>query len=50
MTALETAVYVIPAEEHGALDPAGGALRPDPDRPGHGLTHRHADTEHYRPG
>ena len=34
----------------GALDPAGGALRPDPDRPGHGLTHRHADTERYRRG
>jgi L-alanine-DL-glutamate epimerase-like enolase superfamily enzyme len=34
----------------GALDPAGGALRPDLDRPGHGLTHRHADTERYRRG
>jgi L-alanine-DL-glutamate epimerase-like enolase superfamily enzyme len=34
----------------GALDPAGGALRPDPDRPGHGLTHRQADTERYRRG
>jgi L-alanine-DL-glutamate epimerase-like enolase superfamily enzyme len=34
----------------GALDPAGGTLRPDPDRPGHGLTHRHADTERYRRG
>ena len=34
----------------GALDPAGGALRPDPDRPGHGLMHRHADTERYRRG
>ena len=34
----------------GALDPAGGALRPDPDRPGHGLTQRHADTERYRRG
>jgi L-alanine-DL-glutamate epimerase-like enolase superfamily enzyme len=34
----------------GALDPAGGILRPDPDRPGHGLTHRHADTERYRRG
>jgi L-alanine-DL-glutamate epimerase-like enolase superfamily enzyme len=32
----------------GALDPAGGTLRPDPDRPGHGLTQRHADTERYR--
>ena len=31
----------------GALDPAGGTLRPDPDRPGHGLTQRHADTERY---
>jgi len=34
----------------GALDPAGGTLRPDPDRPGHGLTQRHADTERYRRG
>jgi L-alanine-DL-glutamate epimerase-like enolase superfamily enzyme len=34
----------------GALDPAGGAMRPDLDRPGHGLTHRHADTERYRRG
>jgi L-alanine-DL-glutamate epimerase-like enolase superfamily enzyme len=34
----------------GTLDPAGGALRPDPDRPGHGLTQRHADTERYRRG
>src|SRR5579863_6745239 len=24
----------------GALDPTGGAMRPDPDRPGHGLTLR----------
>jgi len=32
----------------GALDPAGGTLRRDPDRPGHGLTQRHADTERYR--
>jgi len=32
----------------GALDPAGGAMRPDPDRPGHGLTLRDADTERYR--
>jgi L-alanine-DL-glutamate epimerase-like enolase superfamily enzyme len=34
----------------GALDPAGGTLRPDPDRPGHGLTQRHADTKRYRRG
>ena len=34
----------------GALDPAGGAMRPDLDRPGHGLTHRPADTERYRRG
>lgn len=34
----------------GALDPAGGTLRPDPDRPGHGLAQRHADTERYRRG
>ena len=32
----------------GALDPAGGTLRPDLDRPGHGLTQRHVDTERYR--
>jgi hypothetical protein len=34
----------------GAFDTAGGALRPDPDRPGHGLAHRYADTERYRRG
>jgi L-alanine-DL-glutamate epimerase-like enolase superfamily enzyme len=34
----------------GALDPAGGAMRPDLDRPGHGLTHRQDDTERYRRG
>jgi L-alanine-DL-glutamate epimerase-like enolase superfamily enzyme len=34
----------------GALDPAGGAMRPDLDRPGHGLTLRVADTERYRRG
>jgi L-alanine-DL-glutamate epimerase-like enolase superfamily enzyme len=34
----------------GALDPAGGVMRPDLDRPGHGLTHRPADTERYRRG
>ena len=34
----------------GALDPAGGALRPGLDRPGHGLALRHADTERYRRG
>src|SRR5215813_4697753 len=30
--------------------PGIGALRPDPDRPGHGLTQRDADTERYRRG
>jgi L-alanine-DL-glutamate epimerase-like enolase superfamily enzyme len=34
----------------GALGPADGAMRPDPDRPGHGLTLRSADTERYRRG
>ena len=34
----------------GALDPSGGAMRPDPDRPGHGMTLRNADTERYRRG
>jgi len=32
----------------GTLDPAGGSLRPDLDRPGHGLEFRDADTERYR--
>jgi L-alanine-DL-glutamate epimerase-like enolase superfamily enzyme len=34
----------------GALDPAGGAMSPDLDRPGHGLALRVADTERYRHG
>ena len=34
----------------GALDPSGGAMRPDPDRPGHGMTLRSTDTERYRRG
>ncbi len=34
----------------GALDPAGGAMSPDLDRPGHGLALRAADTERYRRG
>jgi L-alanine-DL-glutamate epimerase-like enolase superfamily enzyme len=34
----------------GVLDPAGGAMRPGLDRPGHGLTLRDADTERYRRG
>ena len=32
----------------GALDPYGGAMRPDPDRPGHGMSLRAADAERYR--
>jgi L-alanine-DL-glutamate epimerase-like enolase superfamily enzyme len=32
----------------GALDPAGGALTPDPGRPGLGLRLRAADAERYR--
>jgi L-alanine-DL-glutamate epimerase-like enolase superfamily enzyme len=32
----------------GALDPAGGTVRPDPDAPGLGLTLRAADAERYR--
>jgi hypothetical protein len=32
------------------LDPSGGAMRPDPDRPGHGLVLRAADAERYRRG
>jgi L-alanine-DL-glutamate epimerase-like enolase superfamily enzyme len=32
----------------GALDPSGGALTPDPDPPGHGLTLREQDAERYR--
>ena len=34
----------------GALDPSGGALTPDPGRPGLGLTLREADAERYRRG
>jgi L-alanine-DL-glutamate epimerase-like enolase superfamily enzyme len=34
----------------GALDPAGGAMRPDPGRPGHGMSLRAADAEPYRRG
>ena len=34
----------------GALDPAGGAMSPDLDRPGHGLALRHGDAERYRRG
>jgi L-alanine-DL-glutamate epimerase-like enolase superfamily enzyme len=34
----------------GTLDPSGGAMRPDPDRPGHGLVLRAADAERYRRG
>ncbi len=32
----------------GTLSPRDGALRPDPDRPGHGLEVKWADAEHYR--
>jgi L-alanine-DL-glutamate epimerase-like enolase superfamily enzyme len=31
----------------GVLSPEGGALRPDPDRPGHGLELRHADAGRF---
>ncbi len=31
----------------GCLDPASGALRPDPSRPGHGLELRRQDAERY---
>jgi L-alanine-DL-glutamate epimerase-like enolase superfamily enzyme len=34
----------------GTLDPSGGVMRPDPDRPGHGLALRTADAERYRRG
>jgi L-alanine-DL-glutamate epimerase-like enolase superfamily enzyme len=34
----------------GTLDPSGGVMRPDPDRPGHGLALRVADAERYRRG
>ncbi|MCZ2401973.1 mandelate racemase [Paenarthrobacter sp. Z7-10] len=34
----------------GTLDPSGGALVPDPDAPGNGLTLRSADIEKYRKG
>jgi hypothetical protein len=32
----------------GTLDPHGGVLRPDPTRPGLGLTVRHADADRFR--
>ena len=32
----------------GTLDPAGGVIRPAPDRPGLGLEFRAADAEKYR--
>jgi L-alanine-DL-glutamate epimerase-like enolase superfamily enzyme len=32
----------------GTLDPDGGAMRPDPGRPGHGMTLRAADAEPFR--
>ena len=32
----------------GTLDPHGGTMRPDPDRPGHGMTLRDADAEQFR--
>lgn len=32
----------------GTLDPSGGAIRPDPDAPGLGLTFREADARRYR--
>lgn len=34
----------------GTLDPTAGVLRPDPDRPGHGLDLRTADADRYRVG
>ena len=32
----------------GTLDPHGGTMRPDPDRPGHGMVLRDADAEPFR--
>jgi L-alanine-DL-glutamate epimerase-like enolase superfamily enzyme len=32
----------------GVLDPRGGAMRPDPSRPGHGMALRDADAEPFR--
>lgn len=32
----------------GALDPTGGSIKPDPQAPGHGLTLRTNDIDHYR--
>jgi L-alanine-DL-glutamate epimerase-like enolase superfamily enzyme len=32
----------------GTLEPKDGALRPDPSRPGHGLSLRHDEAEHWR--
>jgi hypothetical protein len=36
--------------ERIALDPHGGVLTPDPDRPGLGMELRTADAERYRRG
>jgi len=41
--ALDAAVYVIPTDA-----PDGGALHPDPSRPGHGMSLRTADAEPFR--
>ena len=32
----------------GTLDPHGGAMHPDPDQPGHGMTLREADADRFR--
>jgi L-alanine-DL-glutamate epimerase-like enolase superfamily enzyme len=34
----------------GVLEPEGGALEPDPDRPGMGLELKRADAERYAAG
>jgi L-alanine-DL-glutamate epimerase-like enolase superfamily enzyme len=55
--AMETLVHLEYFHDHvriesmlfdGVLSPEGGALRPDPGAPGHGLTFKRADAERYR--
>ncbi|HEX8971013.1 hypothetical protein [Oryzihumus sp.] len=38
----------LPGDTQGALDRAGGGVRPRPDAPGHGLTVRWRDIDEHR--
>ena len=57
LAAMQTALHIEYFHDHvrverllldGALEPDGGALRPDPDRPGLGLELKRADAERFR--